>query len=108
MSFQTHRAHLALAFECLGQGPFEVGAARFVAQLKAHVEAHGQSAKFHATITWAFLALMAERMAQAPGLSFEAFLERFPELLDAGLVRQHYPASVLDSAQARAVFVLPR
>ena len=64
------------------------------------------SAKYHATITWAFLALMSERIAQAPGLSFDALLERYPELLNAGLVRQHYGAGELDSERARAVFVL--
>ena len=107
-AFDSHRGHLALAWQCLSEAPFEVGAARFIAKLRAHVQAHGQAAKYHATLTWAFLALLAERMEAAPGLSFDALMERCPELLESGLVKQHYPRGELESERARAVFVLPR
>jgi hypothetical protein len=106
--FDSHRGHLELAWQCLHDAPFEVGAPRFVSLLKAHVEEQGVAAKYHATITWAFLSLIAERIAAAPGLSFDVLLERHPELMSPGLVKGHYPGGELDSATARAVFVLPR
>jgi hypothetical protein len=104
--FDSHRGHLELAFECLQGVPFEVGAPRFVTLLKKHVEEQGVAAKYHATITWAFLALLAERMA--PGLSFDALLERHPELLDSKLLKERYPGGELETPRARATFVLPQ
>ena len=83
-AFDSHRGHLELAWECLNGVPFEVGVPRFA---------------------WAFLVLLAERMS--PGLSFETVIERYPELLNPGLVAQHYLGGELSSARARAVFVLP-
>lgn len=103
----THRLHLALAWECLKGVPFEEGAPRFVRALRAYVKVHGLEAKFHATITWAFLALIAQRLARAPDLGFDAFVAQHPELLDPALIRRRYGPGVLDGDEARATFVLP-
>jgi hypothetical protein len=103
----THRAHLKTAWACLRGVPFEEGAPRFVRLLKAYTAKHGVEAKFHATITWALLALVAQRITRHPELGFDAFLRACPELLDPALLKARYAAGVLDGPEARAVFVLP-
>lgn len=103
----THRVHLKTAWACLRGVPFEDGAPRFVRLLRAYTAKHGVEAKFHATITWAFLALVAERAARTPALGFDAFLTAHPELNDPKLIASRYAPGVLDGPQARAVFVLP-
>lgn len=104
----THRVHLKTAWACLRGVPFEDGAPRFVRLLRAFTAKHGVEAKFHATITWAFLALVAERIAEHPALEFDAFLHAHPELADPRLIAARYAPGVLESDRARAVFMLPR
>ncbi len=61
-------------------------------------------------MTWAYLALVHQRMADAPAASSREFLARHPELLDhhAGALARHYDvAAITGSPLARRVFVLP-
>jgi hypothetical protein len=42
-----------------------------------------------------------------PRLTFDEFLERFPGLLDGGLVERHFSAELLATPAARATWVDP-
>lgn len=108
----SHRNHLALGWSYLRELGFPDGAARFREQLQAYVAAVGATAKFHETITWAYLVLLNEEMTlrSPPDETFESMIQRRPDLLDHrnGALAQCYPQQQLDSDDARRVLMLPR
>jgi hypothetical protein len=102
-----HREHLRLAFAMLRDADFGDGAARLRRALRAFASAIGAEAKYHETLTWAYLAIVAERMADHR-TSFE-LLAAHPDLLDhrATIGRYSDLDATLASPLARRVFVLP-
>jgi len=103
----SHREHVRMAFEVLRQSSFTEAAARFAAGLKRLAQRAGQPQAYHETMTVAFLALITERLAAADALTFEAFETAYPELFDKALLKRWYAPAVLNSAAARATFILP-
>lgn len=104
-----HREHLFVAFTYLRSAPFEEAAPRFVRNLKRFAARHGASTKYHATVTWALLMLVAEAIDACPTADFDALLAARPELLDArATLRARYDREVLESERARRVPLLPR
>jgi catechol 2,3-dioxygenase-like lactoylglutathione lyase family enzyme len=105
-----HREHVRLAWILLGLAPFEVAAPRYCASLRRFAAAHGHAGRYHATMTWAYLALVQERMS-SPGVpsDFPAFAVANPDLFDhtGGALSARYDRETLDSGLARSVFVLP-
>jgi hypothetical protein len=58
-----HREHVRLAFAVLAEaGDFGDAAIRYRRGLRAFATAAGAAAKYHETLTWAYLALVHERM----------------------------------------------
>lgn len=106
-----HREHVRLAFVHLRQAQdFAEGASAFRAALRRFAEAKGAHWLYHETLTWAYLALVAERMADGEDADSLAFIERCPELLDhkSGALSRYYDVEALTrSPRARANFVLP-
>lgn len=103
-----HRAHLRLAFESLHTSD--------ALQVLPHIEralaqvaaAHGVPHKLHVTLTALWLLVVQERLARDPTASFDAFLSRHPDLLDArGLPLRYYREATLADPFARRTFVLP-
>jgi hypothetical protein len=107
-----HPEHVRLAFALLRREPdFGAAALRFRAALRRFADAVGATAKYHETLTWAYLALVAERMAADPAERSLEWIARHPDLLDhrgGALARYYDVAAVTASPVARAVFVLPR
>jgi hypothetical protein len=106
-----HREHLRVAFAMLVGADFGEAALRFRAALRRYVTQLGAAAKYHETLTWAYLALVHERMAGLAGpASSQDFLASHPELLDhrGGALARCYDVEALTrSPLARRVFVLP-
>jgi hypothetical protein len=104
-----HRAHLRLAFVYLAVGDAETAHARMRATLLRFLERHGiDAAKYHETITRAWILAVRHFMVQAPGCASAAeFLDRNPILLDPKVMLSHYSAEVLFSPSARQGFVPP-
>lgn len=106
-----HREHVRLAFIFLRRGrDFAAGASAFREALRAFADAKGAHWLYHETLTWAYLALVAERMFEADDVDSLAFVERCPELLDhkGGILARYYDVEGLTrSSKARATFVLP-
>lgn len=106
-----HRLHLSLAWTYLQRDGFPEGALRFRQNLKAYVAAVGAQGKYHETITWAYLVLLNEEMSlrSTPGESFDAMIQRRPDLLDhrGGAIARCYSKAQLDLPDARRVFLLP-
>lgn len=105
-----HREHLYVAWCYLRALPLEEALARYVSHLRRLAIALGTPAKFHATMTWAYMVLLHEAMDRSPGSSFDDLLADNRTLLDRdkGALYAHYDRAQLDSEEARRRFVLPR
>jgi len=67
----------------------------------------GAPEKFHVTITFAFLSLIAERIHAANPSSFEEFLAQNEDLLSKGVLDKWYSSEQLETDFARTHFLLP-
>ncbi|HEX8619436.1 MAG TPA: hypothetical protein VF911_17780 [Thermoanaerobaculia bacterium] len=102
-----HRNHVRLAWLYLRDAPLLAALSRFRTSLQRYAGSLGAGAKYHETITFAFLFLIHERMMQSgPHSSFGAFAAAHPDLFEPILLR-YYRAETLSSERARRSFVLP-
>jgi hypothetical protein len=102
-----HREHVRAGFALLAR---ERDLAAAAVAFRRVVRAVG-GAKYHETITWAYLAMIGERMAGHDYPSSLDFVEAHPDLLDfrdGALARHSDVAELLASPHARTSFVLPR
>ncbi|MEV7542769.1 hypothetical protein [Streptomyces sp. NPDC089915] len=68
----------------------------------------GVPGKFHATLTRAWVELVARAEGGGePARDFEEFAARHPELLDKELPKRFYSAAVLSSEEAKAAWTEP-
>jgi len=106
-----HREHVRLAYAMLRGADFGEAAVRFRRALRRFAGAAGAADKYHETLTWAYLALVARRMAEDPeAKTSHELLARHPELADhrRGAVARYYNVEAITASPlARAVFVLP-
>jgi hypothetical protein len=106
----SHRDHVRVAWLYLGREPLESALPRFCADLRRFAIAAGAPGLYHATITWAYLALVHERrQGRLEGESFDTFIEANADLLSRkpSVLERYYRAETLASDEARAAFVLP-
>jgi hypothetical protein len=106
-----HREHVRLACAMLRGADFGDAAVRFRRALRRFTAAAGAPDKYHETLTWAYLAVVAQRMACDPtATTSHELVARHPDLVDhpGGAVARYYDvAAITASPLARAVFVLP-
>jgi len=106
-----HVEHVRLAYAMLRGADFGDAAVRMRRGLRRFADAAGAPARYHETLTWAYLALVARRAAEDPAASSShALVARHPDLLDhlgGALARCYDVAAITASPLARAVFVLP-
>jgi hypothetical protein len=102
-----HREHLRMAFEMLARHDFAETALHYSRALRAMTERAGKPEAFHQTVTIAFLALIAERMARGQADDFAAFVRANPDLLEKSVLGRWYGPQRLASEAARRTFLLP-
>ena len=107
-----HAAHVYLAWCYLERFPLPDALQKFDAALQRLTAQLGVPGKYHATITWFFLLLIAERRSaectSEPGAAWVQFCQRNPDLFDSqGLLQRYYRRQTLASGRARRSFVLP-
>lgn len=102
-----HREHLRMAFAILRRHDFLESAQRYAAALRIIAHRAGHPQAFSLTITLAFLALIAERLAAQQDVDFEEFAARNPDLLDKGVLAHWYRPERLTGALGRETFLLP-
>jgi len=102
-----HREHVRMAFEMLRRHDFVESALHYSHALRALTAKAGKPAKFHQTITVAFLSLVAERMQAQEQCNFDTFARANPDLLDKSVLARFYSAERLSSEAARRTFLLP-
>lgn len=103
-----HRDHVRVAWLYLRRDGLARALSSFPADLRRFAAAKHNPGLYHETITWAFLLLIHERMADA-GEDFEAFAARNPDLLSwkPSAIDRYYTPETLASERARRAFVLP-
>lgn len=104
-----HRGHLRAGFLYLRREDFPGACVAMKRAIQGFAASLGKSGLYHETLTVAYLALIAERLAEEPpDLGFDAFVRRYPELLDRTYFERYYPRGSLDAPETRRTFVLPR
>lgn len=104
-----HEAHVYMAWLYVREYPLAEAIGRYSAALRRLTASLGVPGKYHATITWFFLLLIAERGAADPDTGWEAFRAANADLLrrDDDIVRRYYSGQLLATRRARETFVLP-
>ncbi|HEY5800220.1 MAG TPA: hypothetical protein VIT92_08360 [Burkholderiaceae bacterium] len=103
----THAAHVRAAYCFLRTQPFLEACIAMRDGLRNYAASLGKSMLYHETVTVAFMAIVADRMARSPALDWSGLLAAYPELSDRGLLDRYYDAELLATEQARACFALP-
>lgn len=102
-----HAEHVAVAHAALTRFEF-FEAARVIGDgLRALAARAGAAEKFNATVTFAFMSLIAERMAAGAPTDAAEFVRRHPDLAGPGVLAPWYSAERIGSGLARRVALLP-
>jgi hypothetical protein len=105
-----HREHVRVAWIYLGGSPLLAALERFGEGLRRFAASLGKPDRYHATITWAYLLLIHERM-QRPGAAptWEGFAAQNPDLLsrEPSILGRYYQEETLASDRARRTFIWP-
>ncbi len=104
----NHEAHVRAGFLMVQQRGFAQAVPAYCQALKSFAASIGLDKKYHETITIAFLALINERLADQPDISWEKFCAHNPDILNKNALLAFYTPEQLASPAARLVFQLPR
>lgn len=105
-----HRDHVRLAWIYLCEHGLGEAVDRFSRDLQAFAVAKGVPRLYHATITWAYLTVIAERLAAAPpGQTWDEFSTAHADLLQwqPSVLDAYYSSERLWSDAARGAFLMP-
>ena len=102
-----HREHLELAWNLLRRYPIDEAAEIMVAAIRHVARLHGAEDKYHETMTRAWLHFVAVHTQRWGAESFEAFVERNPDLLDRTLIERFYSPELIFSESARVAWAVP-
>jgi hypothetical protein len=103
----THEMHVRVGWALLHRMPYHEALARIAATIKFMAEREGHPQKFNTTITAAFLALIAEHVAEHKEASWQDFIAANPALTDKQVLTRWYPIERLHSPAARETFLMP-
>ena len=105
-----HSDHVRMAFEYLCRYPALEALARFSDALRRFAAAQGKPNLYHETITWAYVLIIRQRMAQSANpRDWNEFARNNPDLFvwKKGILSRYYSEELLNSDLARKVFIFP-
>ena len=102
-----HVAHLVVAHEALSRHSFFEATRRIAEGLEALTARIGVPEKYNATLTFAYMSLVAERMAADPTADAAAFVAANPDLTRGAPFARWYSEARMSSPLARRVALLP-
>jgi hypothetical protein len=103
-----HRDHVRLAWIYICRFGYQTGSERMAASIRRYAAHHGATAKYHETITRAWMDLVQHALASANHrASFDAFLAANADLADANALNAYYSPELLASPAARQEWVPP-
>ena len=105
----THTAHVYVAWLYLTETTLPDAIERYSSALKRLTHKLGVEGKYHETITWFYLIVIAERMSRDGVTGWADFAANNADLLADGapLLTRSYSTKRLGSRLARRQFVLP-
>ena len=103
----SHVDHVMVAFEALRRQDFADAHAQVADGICNLATRAGVPEKFHATITFAYMSAIAERMATAPCADAAKFVAANEDLLDRDFLAARYTPERLASPLARTTPLLP-
>ena len=104
-----HEAHVYLGWQYVREYPLTEAIGRFTDALRRLTNQLGVPGKYHDTITWFYLLVIAERRARAQDDSWIAFRRDNEDLFsrENNVLERYYSKELLWSDRARQAFVLP-
>lgn len=104
-----HENHVYAGWLYLQQYDQRQAITRFSAALRRLTDKFGVPDKYHETITWFFLLLIAERQDPNKDESFQSFKTRNPDLFttNPSVINRYYSKQRLAAPLARNCFLLP-
>lgn len=102
-----HRDHVVVAYDLLRRNDFVEAAAKYASCIRGMAEKAGAPEKFNATITLAFMSLIAERMDDGNYADFASFEKANADLASKDVLARWYSKDRLTSPRARRQFLLP-
>jgi hypothetical protein len=103
-----HREHIRLAWIYFTRFSEEEAASRMVQGIRAFAKRHGAEAKYHHTITLAWMQLVRHEVRSSPAEQhFSSFLAANPHLLNPRLLADYYSSARLNSDAARNSWLEP-
>lgn len=103
-----HRDHVRLTWLVVTRTGVETAAATVSDGIRRFAAHHGQTAKYHETMTQFWVSLVAHHVQAYPSAgSFDGFIAKFPMLLDKSLPFRHWERETLLADEARAGWVEP-
>lgn len=104
-----HTAHFRAAWLCLREAPFREALGRLRRGLKRLAISAGRPQRYHETITVAYARLIERQMHALGNPPWDEFRQRSRDLFAPGLgaIRSLYDPSVIDSPEARKIFIPP-
>ncbi len=102
-----HKDHVGVAFEAMARHDFFEAAHLLADGLRGLAERAGVPEKFNATVTMAYLSLIAERMHKGAYSDGNAFLRANPDVMDKNVLAPWYSKERLNAAVSKTIPVLP-
>ena len=100
-----HEAHVYAAWRFISAMPLPEAIERFSGALKRLTRHPGVPEKYHGTVTWFYMLLIAER--HRPNEDWADFRSANADLFARDLLARYYTPEVLGSEEARTGFVMP-
>jgi hypothetical protein len=102
-----HRQHVHLTWLAVRRYGV-AGAVRVVSDgIRRTARYAGAPQKYHETVSRAWVELVGYHVATGDTPTFDAFVARYPDLLDKRLLSRHYRSTTLASPEARTGWVEP-
>lgn len=100
-----HEAHVFAAWRFISEMPLPEAIERFSGALQRLTKSLGVPGKYHGTITWFYMLLIAER--HRPNEDWAEFRSANDDLFAPDLLARYYTPEALQSDEARSGFILP-
>ncbi len=104
-----HEAHIFIAWSYLQQCELKESIDRFCAALRRLTKKFDIESKYHETLSWFFMILIAERRSKPGSNAWQSFKQDNADLFAThpSIVRDYYSEERLGSTVARTQFVMP-
>ncbi len=103
----THADHVGVTYETLARHDYVEAVSIISGGIRNLAAAAGDTSKFNATITVAFISLIAERMQTSVHEGAADFLRRNADLTGPAVLARWYSRERMTSPMARSIALLP-